>query len=144
MDDKTWRDAVEQWLKEKRHKSSLYKDREIFAWVEPHLGGCLLADIDRQKLNQIAEAKVTATSYSTANRHMALVRAVLRRACEVWEWIGRAPKVPMYPVRNARVRWLTRAEAARLLSRLTKRPWRGLGWQRGCVSGMSVAFSGPT
>jgi len=51
--------------------------------------------------------------------------------------------VPMYPVRNARVRWLTRAEAARLLSRLTKRPWRGLGLQRGCVNAMSVAFGGP-
>jgi integrase len=118
MDERTWRDAVDQWLIEKRHKSSLHKDREIFAWLEPHLGGCLLADIDRQKLSQVAEAKAAATSYSTANRNMALVRAVLKRACEVWEWIGRVPKVPMYPVRNARVRWLTRAEASRLLSRL--------------------------
>ena len=58
------------------------------------------------------------TNESTANRNMALIRAVLRRACEVWEWTERVPKVPMYTIRNKRIRWLTRDEAQRLIGLL--------------------------
>jgi integrase len=49
---------------------------------------------------------------------MALVRAVLRRACEVWEWIERAPKAPMYQVQSKRIRWLSEAEKERLYKAL--------------------------
>lgn len=115
----TWEEAVVQWLKEKSHKASLQKDRSIFRWLDPYLKGLLLSQIDRERLLEIAEAKAAETNPSTANRHMALVRAVLRRASEVWEWTDRHPKVPMYTVRNKRIRWLTREEADRLLALLS-------------------------
>lgn len=54
----------------------------------------------------------------TVNRYMALVRAILRRACEDWEWLERVPKVGMLRDRGARIRSLTREEFARLLSEL--------------------------
>jgi len=114
----TWEEAVVQWLKEKGHKASLSKDREIFRWADPWLKGKQLSEINRALLFQLSEAKAADANESTANRYMALIRAVLRRACEVWEWIDRVPKVPMYTVRNKRVRWLTREDAARLLSHL--------------------------
>lgn len=113
-----WEEAVIQWLKEKSHKASLEKDKEIFRWVEPWLSGVEIARIDRALLFRISEAKARASNESTANRYMALIRAVLRRACEVWEWVERVPKVPMYTVRNKRIRWITRDEAQDLLGRL--------------------------
>lgn len=113
-----WEDAVVQWLKEKSHKASLTKDKEIFRWVDRYLGGRRLRDIDRVLLYQILEGKSAEANRATANRYMALVRAVLRRACEVWEWIERVPKAPMYSVQSKRTRWLTREEANRLLGEL--------------------------
>ncbi|MGH8560796.1 MAG: tyrosine-type recombinase/integrase [Nevskiales bacterium] len=111
----TWDDAVVQWFKEKDHKATLDKDKSVFRWLDRYLRGVQLAKIDRATLCQIAEAKAAQTGPSNANRTMALVRAVLRRAWGEWEWIERAPKVPMYVVRNRRVRWITREEADRLI-----------------------------
>ena len=113
---RTWEEAVIQWLKEKGHKASLDKDKEIFRWVDSWLSGKLISQIDRELLFRIAEAKAEETNESTANRNMALIRAVLRRACDVWEWVERVPKVPMYTIRNKRIRWITREEADRLIS----------------------------
>ncbi|MHA7834268.1 MAG: tyrosine-type recombinase/integrase [Algiphilus sp.] len=110
--------AVVQWLKEKSHKASLEKDKEIFRWVDRYLGGKRLDQIDRVLLFEILEAKAAEASPSTANRHMSLVRAVLRRACEVWEWIDRVPKAPMLSVDSRRTRWISRQEAAKLLAEL--------------------------
>lgn len=115
-----WEEAVVQWLKEKGHKASLEKDKEIFRWVDSRLRGKLLQDVNRELLFRIAEAKAEESNEATANRYMALIRAVLRRACDVWEWTERAPKVPMYTLRNKRVRWITREEADRLISLLPR------------------------
>lgn len=113
-----WEDAVVQWLKEKSHKASVEKHREIFVWVDRFLRGKALHAIDRALLFRIADAKAEESSQATANRYMALVRAVLRRACEVWEWTERVPKVPMFAVESKRTRWITREEAERVLAEL--------------------------
>ncbi|HKJ95403.1 MAG TPA: site-specific integrase, partial [Gammaproteobacteria bacterium] len=55
---------------------------------------------------------------STANRYLALVRAILRRAASEWGWIESAPRVRLYVERSRRIRWLTPEEAERLLSEL--------------------------
>ncbi len=114
----TWDDAVVQWLKEKDHKSSIEKDKEIFRWADPFLRGLRLELIDRTLLFQILEAKAKETSKATANRNMALIRAVLRRACEVWEWTTKVPKTPMYTVESKRIRWATPEESERILAEL--------------------------
>lgn len=49
---------------------------------------------------------------------MEVVRAVLRRAANEWEWLDRVPRVRMLPEPNRRVRWLTREETDRLISEL--------------------------
>ncbi|MEQ8426354.1 MAG: tyrosine-type recombinase/integrase [Gammaproteobacteria bacterium] len=111
-----WNDAVVKWLKEKDHKASIEKDKEIFRWVDRFLGGLKLRQIDRALLDQIQEAKARESTRSTANRYMAMIRAVLRRAANEWEWIDKAPKVPMYPVSSKRIRWITPEEAKRLIA----------------------------
>ena len=120
MGGRTWDEAEAQWLVEKGHKASIAKDREIFAWLAEHLRGRPLQAIDRKTLLVIARLKAAQTSYATANRHLALIRAVLRRARDVWEWVQRCPKIPMFPAGPHRVRWLSRAEAAELIRQLPR------------------------
>ena len=55
---------------------------------------------------------------ATANRYMALVRAILRKACNDWEWLDRVPKVGMFKAADGRIRSLSREEFSRLLAEL--------------------------
>lgn len=114
----TWNDAVVQWLKEKGHKSSIEKDRMILRWADKFLRGLRLELIDRPLLFQMLEAKASDSTKATANRYMALIRAILRRACEVWEWVERVPKAPMYQVESRRIRWASPEEVGRLFREL--------------------------
>jgi integrase len=58
------------------------------------------------------------TSPANANRYLALIRSILRRARDDWEWLHRIPKVRLYRESTRRIRWITRDEAARLLQEL--------------------------
>jgi integrase len=57
---------------------------------------------------------------SSVNRVNEVVRAVLRKACNEWEWIDRVPRIRMLPEPNRRVRWITHEEADRLIAVLPK------------------------
>jgi len=81
-------------------------------------GGRRLTEIGPALIEAIREQKRAESSKSTANHHMALVRAILRKAVEEWEWLEKAPKVPMYPVPKRRIRWITQAQAEQLLALL--------------------------
>jgi integrase len=116
--DHTWEEAVVMWLKEKSHKASLEKDRSVLRWVDPYLSGKRLREINRELLVRIADIKSEQSTPATANRDMAVIRAILRRACNEWEWIERVPKVPMFYVRGKRVSWITREKAEELIGYL--------------------------
>lgn len=116
--DRSWDDAVAKWLEETSHKRTHEWDKSIIKWLAPHLGGRSLASINRQLLDSIRAERAKGVAASTVNRYMALVRAVLRRACYDWEWIDRVPKVGMLRQSAGRVRSLTRDELARLLEQL--------------------------
>ena len=113
--DYLWQDAVIQWCKDMKHKTSLTKDLEICRWLSPYLDGIKLADITRELLCQIADKKAEMSSEATADRHLALVRSILNKAVNEWGWLDKAPKVRMFNVINKRIRWLTRSEFERLL-----------------------------
>ena len=53
------------------------------------------------------KAKRIGSSPSNANRDLALVWAILRRAERVWDWTDRAPSLPMYPEPKRRIRSVT-------------------------------------
>lgn len=67
-------------------------------------------------ISVIGEAKALESSKATANRYLALVRAILRRARDEWEWVDRIPKVRLYPQSQRRVRWITREQAETLIA----------------------------
>ena len=74
--------------------------------------------ITRELIEAIARKKAAEPSKPTANRHLALIRAILRRAWQQWEWIERVPKITLYPESKRRIRWITPSEAIRLLNEL--------------------------
>jgi len=113
--DHTWQEATIMWLRESNHKSSIAIDKQILRWLNPYLGDKRLSEINRELILNIGEAKLKESSPSTANRYLAVVRAILKRACDEWEWIDKAPKVRMFKLPERRVRWLTREQATRLL-----------------------------
>jgi len=52
---------------------------------------------------------------ATVNRHLAMLKAVLRRAYNEWGTLAKVPKIILLPLNNQRYRWLTEDEEARLL-----------------------------
>src|SRR5690606_20984909 len=81
--------------------------------------GVELQAINRDFLERILKAKqAEGVANSTVNRVLEVVRGLLRKACNEWEWIDRVPSVRMLPEPKKRVRWITRNEADRLIARL--------------------------
>lgn len=90
----TWDEAVIRWVNESGHKRSLNGDRSNFRWLDPHLRGVYLAEINSARITAITQAKhAEGVSNASVNRVLAVLRAVLRRAAGPWDWIDRAPSV---------------------------------------------------
>ena len=116
---RSWQDAVVKWLTEQDHKRSIETDKVHLRWLDAHLGNKHLGEINKNLLEQITQSKKSeGASNATANRVLSLIRAVMNRAKDEWEWIDSVPSFRFLPEPNARIRWLTHDEAARLLAEL--------------------------
>lgn len=117
--DHFWNEAVLRWLNETSHKRSQEDDKAHLRWLHPYLDGINLKAIDRDKLEEIIQARLAGgASNSTVNRTLEVIRATLRKAAFEWEWLDRVPKFRMLPKPEKRNRWLTFKEAERLLKEL--------------------------
>jgi integrase len=114
----TWDDAACKWLDETQHKRTHHDDVLKLRWLARFLGGRQLAGITREDVVAVGARKRAEASAATANRYLALVRAILRRACDEWEWTERAPKVKLYREAKRRVRWITPQQVHALLAEL--------------------------
>ena len=114
----TWDDAGCQWLIATEHKRTHQGDVSKLGWLQQFLRGKELAAITREEIVAIGERKRAEASGPTANRYLALIRAILRKACNEWEWIDKVPQVKLYKEAKRRVRWLTPEQANCLLSEL--------------------------
>ncbi len=115
----TWDDAVNRWVIEQSHKASLKTDQMHFRWLQPLLSGTALSSIDRQIIEKIRQNKIdSGASNATVNRVLSLIRSVLRRALNDWEWTVKVPYFRMLPEPTRRVRFLSRLEAIQLLHEL--------------------------
>lgn len=114
-----WEDAVVRWLKESSHKASLADDKSHLRWLDRHLRDKTLDRIDRRLIDAMTEARqAMGVSNATVNRTLEVLRAILNKAVNEWEWLDKAPKIRMLKEPRRRVRFLTHAEAKRLLAEL--------------------------
>lgn len=115
----TWDEAALAWVDEHaQHKKSYESDRQRLVYLTKDLSGKPLTNITTDALltlrkTLLAENKAPAT----ANRHMALVSAVLHYA-HAKGMISAVPKIPYLPEPKERFRWLTRGQAIALIAEL--------------------------
>ncbi|MDR3417702.1 MAG: site-specific integrase [Nevskia sp.] len=114
----SWKEAAVRWLKETDHKRSHDEDIAKLRWLDQFFGDLTLSKVTRELIDQVGGRKADETSRANANRYLALIRAILRRARDDWEWLERIPKVRLYQESKRRIRWITREEAERLLDAL--------------------------
>ncbi|MCZ7564781.1 MAG: site-specific integrase [Burkholderiales bacterium] len=94
-------------------------DKTHLRWLDRHLGGRYLDSITRATVDRITDAKLAeGVSNATVNRVLEVLRAVLRRCANDWEWLDRVPKVRMLKEPTRRIRFISRDEARRLLAEL--------------------------
>ncbi len=119
MNDKTWEEAAARWLAETGHKKTHKDDKVKIAWLHPHLAAEPLSRINRDRVDQIMAIKERhGIKPATVNKYLALIRAVLRRACHEWAWLDTPPRLRMRKVHGHRTRFLSRQEADRLILQL--------------------------
>ena len=118
--ERTWDEAALKWLTETTHKATHEEDKRKVRWLQQHFSGKLLQSLDRDLVAKIGALKAQEASPATANRYLALIRAILRRAVQDWEWLDRAPRVRLYREAKRRVRWITPEQVKMLLNELPK------------------------
>ncbi len=115
---RSWKEAVVRWLAETADKVTHQEDIRKLRWLDAYLGHLMLDDITLDVLDRIKAEKLKVAAKPTVNRYLALVRAILLRARNDWEWVERVPKVKLYREGPGRERSITPAQAEALLREL--------------------------
>lgn len=116
---RTWNEAVVRWLKEQAHKATIETDKIHLRWLDQHLNGKHLDVISRLMIDKITEARIAEdVSNATVNRMLEVLRAILRRCANEWDWMDKVPMVRMLKEPTRRIRYLTREEANNLIAEL--------------------------
>lgn len=110
-----WEDAVLKWLGETAHKRDHAGDVQRLGVIHDALEGLNITDVTGDRLTKILSALPTLKTAGARNRYRATVRAILRKAERDWDWIDKAPFIRLEPEPKSAGRWLTEAEAGRLL-----------------------------
>ncbi|WP_256329371.1 site-specific integrase [Nitrosomonas sp. Nm33] len=115
---RTWDEAAYKWLMETQHKKTHHDDVAKISWLQQFFRGRYLDELTRDAIARIGELKLQETSFATANRLLALIRSILRRAALDWEWIDKPPVIKLYREAKRRVRYLSPEQANLLLQEL--------------------------
>lgn len=119
----TWEAAVVHWLKQNQHQRSLETTKQRLRWLTGQLKGECVRDINRERIQALIETKAaenyrcSPVACATVNRHIAALSVILHH-CHAQGWIDAVPPIRKLPERSARLTWLTRAQAQRLLTEL--------------------------
>ena len=100
------------------HAESLGGIVRKLRWLDTYLGELMLDDITLNVIDRIKAEKLKVAGKPTVNRYLALVRSILLRARNDWEWVERVPKVKLYKEGPGRERSITVEQAEALLREL--------------------------
>jgi integrase len=115
---RSWQEAVIRWLTETSEKATHQEDIKKLRWLDPFLGALMLDQVTLEVIDAIKAEKLKVAGKPTVNRYLALVRAVLLRARDEWEWIDKVPKVKLFKEGAGRERSITAEQVVALLAEL--------------------------
>ena len=115
---RAWKEAVVRWLAETAEKATHQEDVKKLRWLDPLLGNLMLDEISLDVIDGIKAEKLTTSGKATVNRYLALVRAILLRSRDEWEWLDKVPKVKLFKEGPGRERSITGEQAKTLLGEL--------------------------
>ncbi|WP_338040415.1 site-specific integrase [Nitrosomonas oligotropha] len=115
---RTWDESAYKWLMETQDKKTHHDDVAKINWLQQFFRGKYLDELTRDVIAGIGELKRKETSPATANRLLALIRSILRRAALDWEWIDKPPVIKLYREAKRRVRYLNATQATMLIQEL--------------------------
>ena len=114
----SWHQAVLRWIEETSHKATHKEDIAKLKWLHSILGNLMLDEVTLDVIARIKEARLKQAGKTTANRFLALVRAILKRAVDEWDWLEKAPKVKLFKESEGRIRFITPEQVQALLCEL--------------------------
>jgi len=115
--ERSWQEAVVRYLTSKSNLRSFRDVQRICRMLDPYLGRLMLSQINGDIIWQVTQGELKrGNAVATVNRYLALVRSLLRMARDEWQWLDSVPKVRLLSGEVERDRWLTRAEADRLIA----------------------------
>lgn len=117
--------AAERYLAAKTRKRSVTGDRRILEHFKTEFGkDTFLTDITAGRISEYRAKRLAVTrgegaplSPAAVNRPLALLRHLLRLACDEWEALPAVPKIRLEKEPQGRLRWLTPEEAGKLLEK---------------------------
>lgn len=125
--DRTFNDMMDRYVEEKsatKAPGSVLRDAQCLAHLRPVFGSYRLMDITPKLIASYKGQRRRVAKPATVNKELGLIRHAYNVAMREWEWCRDNPmrRVSLERVRNARDRWLTLDEEARLLGHATT-PW---------------------
>ncbi len=115
-----WAKCATAYLRESVHKATYSKIEAHVVKLRVYLDGYMLEDITRDLVEDIKVKRLAEdVKPSTVNRMLEVLRATFNVARDR-EWADRVPKVKMLPEPKHRPRWITRAQAERLMAELPR------------------------
>jgi integrase len=111
----TWKEAVTRYKKEATWRESTRKTNEYALTFFERINSVPVAAIDARVVDAAREHVERAQGRSSANRIMAVFRAVLRKSV-TWGWLTHCPPVPMPYVAQPDAVSITPADVQRLVA----------------------------
>ena len=115
---RSWKEAVVRWLAETSEKATHDGDIKKLRWLDSFLGALMLDEMTLEVIDRVKSERLKTVSKSTVNRYLALLRSILLRARDEWEWIDKTPKVKLFKEPPGRERSITANQAEVLLREL--------------------------
>jgi integrase len=114
----TWDQAVKKWDAERTARDSTkHRDKEITSWFSLAIGKLPLSSINTDVIDSAKKRLILDRAPATANRYLAVLRAVLRAAVN-WGWLQHVPRIQMFALTEIEPRFVTREQFAKLLAEL--------------------------
>ena len=114
----SWQQAAGRWIEETSHKATHKEDIAKLKWLHSFLGDLMLDEVTLEVIACIKDARLKEAGKATASRYLAVIRSVLIRARDEWEWVEKVPKIKLFKEPEGRERSLTYEQANRLLAEL--------------------------